>query len=46
MPIGDSATDAVAALFSTDVAARSDEEALEIATKEADDAEKEELLIF
>ena len=46
MPIGDSATDAVAALFSTDVAARSDEEAFEIATKEADDAEKEELLIF
>ena len=46
MPIGDSATDAVAALFGADVAARSDEEAFEIATKEADDAEKEELLIF
>ena len=46
MPIDDSAAYAVATLFSTDVVARFDEQAFEIANKEAEDAEKEELLIF
>lgn len=46
MPIGDTSTDSVIALFSDDVAARSDEEAFKIVTSEAEYVEKEDLLLF